>query len=441
MPLEFGLNVPWQDNWPVRRQLWAFADSRDPGDELDLSNPTGRNLTAQWRDADGGVVYAIAEPAPGLKVEHAKRGVVLVTPSGDIWDYLKQRETYTLEIIAYGVLYSSSEYRIKPPEQGHELINGVEYYGAPRQILELLGPIPGAVTQTGIVLSGDWELNDQGYWVRDIPATHPVYGLWVNDRHTKYVDYADLALSGTRAYTRVATSSDLHTLYYKGPENLAIEYIETAHNRYVLRCLQEATAEVERKTATFFNLRRVYRETHRGLWRQRQLVTRHRPIQVDYGFRLDNFSFTRNLYRRYTEEDFEPGGALGGSSTLLHAENETGVITINSNIWDWVDGIGMVGDYGMAAFSRLTKGENNVEVSYLAGYETTPKDVDEAATNVAACRMAIFWHSALSQGLSGISIGCVNMNFGELFAKWMPGWQQSADQILGGYQHTEIEAF
>lgn len=435
--IEYAVNAPWLDNWPVSVQLWQPGD-RTPGSELDLSVSANRNLTVQWRNQDGAVVLAYSEAIndSAFEITSPKRGVVTITASGDDWNVLKSSDRYTLEVIAYGLLYLQIPFALKVPEPGKELLNGVEIYGSPRQILELLGPVPGASVEVFRDLSGGWVKDTRGYWSKPLPPTFNLYGFWVDDRHVRKVDYDKLALAGDRGY---ALSGN--TIYYKGPENLVESYIETAFSVYVWRCLKEATTEVERRTGRFFNRQRIYRETHRGLNRHRQLITRHQPVEVDSTFRLDALSYTRSLYRRYTEADFdntEAGFYSGGQ--ILHSEGETGVITINQNIWDWWDwGNNQTADYGIGQFQYLPRGENNIELTYVAGYDKTPPDVDEAVCNLAAMRQGIYWNQAISQGLKGMNIGCVNMNFDSLFSQWFPAWQSGADRILERYQHIEVE--
>lgn len=485
--IEFSLNSPWQDNWPVWVQLWADS-SRLPGTELDLSadsrtvpladpeaepdNPTQitvpRNLTAQFRDKGGTVVLAYAELLPGEPdpetgdpvwvanpdwADHVAiatpeaRGVVKITPSGDAWQALGKDAQYTLEVIAYGYLYAAVPYSTKMPEPGIERLNGVEIYGSPRQVLELLGPVPGVVAEITVDLGHAWVLDERGYWKAAIASDQQLYGLWIDDRHAKKVGYPELALAGERAWARVvepgaaAGEPPSHWLYYKGPEDLSQTFNETAASIYVYRCLKEATAEAERRTGRIFAKHRVLREVHRGLGRMRQIMPRHSPVWLDQFFRLDALSYRRDLYRRYTEADFSPQTTYASSGQVLHLDSPTGVITLNQNIWDWwsAGNDGMTSDFGLGGFAFLPRGEANIEISYTAGFDVTPPDVDEAVANLAAVRQGIYWNQALSAGMTSLSIGCVNLNFSELMGRWFPAWTQSADQILQAYTNLEIE--
>jgi hypothetical protein len=435
--VEFGSNVPWLDNWPIYRQLWQFSSTRNPGEELDLSVTLNRALTAQWRDSEGDVVFASVETAtaPLISISQAKRGVVVIKPTGALWDTLKQGEVYSLEVIAYGVLHSATEFRIALPQPTEECLNGMSVYGSPRQILELLGMIPGASVQVTRTLAPEWVLDARGYWTADTNEIGTLFGFWIDDHFVPRVDYKDLALGSTRAFA-IAGS----TFYYKGPELLPDRHCETAFSRYVLRCLEEATAEVERRTGRKFGLWRYYREVHRGLARQRQIKTRQWPLVVDEFFRMDTLTYSRSLFRRYTEDNFTPDGIYGGNQ-LLHADAPTGVITVNPNAWDfWDFGYAVGGQIPEGLFAGIGKGENNVEITYTAGNaKVIPTDVDEACSNLAAVRQGIFWQQALTQGMQGISIGCVNMNFGSLFAQYTPQWQGSAYQICDAYTRHDIE--
>lgn len=467
MPITFGPTHPWRDNWPTVLQLWQ-PGPRSPGMELDLSPLeierdeviVPRNLTLQWRDRFGAVVLAYAEllptepdpdtgevslvpnPSYPVQISHPLRGVVSVQVSGPAWDALPPGGTYTLEVIAYGLLWLSVPFDVGLPEPHQEILNGVEIYGSPRQVLEVLGQVPGASLEVTVALNGGWAKNEQGYWVKEIPAEQELFGFWVSDRYASLVDYGDLAMVN-RGIARVPVDTAHHHLYYHGPEDLTMAHCETAYSIYVWRCLKEATKELERKTGRFFNLQRVFREVHRGLRRQRQLVVRQTPLHIDPYFRLDALSYSRQLFRRYSEEDFLPSATLLGQGQVLHAHGETGTVTINQNVWDWWDwgNDGIAADFGLGQFAFLPRGENNIEVTYTAGYEVTPADVDEAVANLAAVRQGIFWNQTLSAGMSSLSLGCVNLNFSDLFNRWIPAWTASAEQIMMAYTNLEMEPF
>lgn len=432
---------PWKDNYPVVRQLWN-PGPRTPGAELQLV-PTNRNLTVQFRDADGDIVLASSEvqSTPYIKVLDATKGLVEIRLYGDAWQFLQPNTSYDCEVIAYGALYDEFEFSTKLPEAGETIINGIEVYGAPRQILELISQIPGANVQIAVPLNGGWSKNAQGYWTKTIPATQPLFGFWFNDHHAKQVEYEDLATSGERAIARVATSADTHTLYYKGTAKEKLDstsfeaYCETAHNRYVLRCLQEATAEVERYTSQSFNKRRVLREVHDGLYRNRQLVTRKRPVIVDEFFRLDCFAYAREIRRRYREEDVSAREDETGRPVFV--DSFTGTITLNQTLYD-LGNEPYLSETGLGLFLSYPTGKNNIECSYTCGYDTLPVDVDEAASNFAAIRQLIYWERAISQGMQSMSIGCVNMSFAD-GKKYMDMWQQAGERQLTNYQHLDVE--
>lgn len=456
MPLEYTLSSPWLDNWPIRFQLWN-PGATVPGNELDLSpqnkvsqvttvHPisrepvttdvtTPRLITVQFRrQADNTIDAAFNEESSSIALDAPKRGVISIQLSRADWEQLAEGVKYTIEVIAYGFLYLEQSFSAGRPEPGRENLNGVEIYGSPRQVLELLGPVPGASVEVSRDLSGEWNLDDRGYWTKPAPQGR-LFGLWIDDLHARKVDYRDLALSSDRAWSIAGGN-----IYYKGSEDLSESYVETAYSIYVWRCLKEATAEAERRTGRFFNLQRVIREVHRGLNRHRQLVPRGSPVRIDTTFRLDALSYTRSLYRRYTEEDFDTTDGFFSGGQVLHCDLETGVITINQNVWDWWDwGNNQSADYGLGQFAYLPHGENNIELTYVAGFEKTPPDIDEAVCNLAAVRQGIFWNQAITQGLQGMNIGCMNMNFSDLFSQWFPAWTQGADQILDAYQNLEVE--
>lgn len=435
MAIEIGAIAPWLDNWPIYRQLWDGQPG--PGNELDLV-PTGRNLSVQLRDPDGEVAIASSEVQHDaiISVANQQRGLIKIVIRGDRWNALRNDLTYTVEILAYGFLYDSFSLSTALPEPGKQLLNGVEVYGAPREILELLGRIPGASVETLVNLSEGWALNGQGYWARDVEAGYRPYGLWVNDLHVRQVPYEQLALDGDRAFAQVGDR-----LFFKG-EDLTYAYVESAYNVYVLRSLQEATSEIDRKTGTSFSRARIMRELHRGTYRKKQLAIRRSPITVDDYFRVDCYSPSRTLVRRYQEQSTFSPGSNDYSTNRLLVDGETGVIHITESFWDWSDwGSEIVGVSGLRGLNFFTPGEASLEVTYTGGPMKPPVDIAEACANLAAIRQGIFWQQALSQGMQGLSIGCLNLNFGQMMQQWFPGWQQGADTIIGGYQNIEIEAF
>jgi hypothetical protein len=443
MPVTYGTSFeyPWLDNWPIDIQLWANSN-RGPGDELDLTPATitvlgvsvPRALTVRWRDGNNAIAVSSTTV---ISIRHAKRGVVRVVPDQSIWDKIKLDQGYTLEVVAYGTLQHSEPFTTAtPPAATSYCVNGALVYAAPREVLEVLGSVPGASVQIAVPLVGlDWELNALGYWEAELADDQVLYGLWVDDQHAAQVDYKDLATRYERSWARVG-----NTLYYNGPENLATTYVETAYSRYVLRCLEEATAEGERRTGRRFAKWRYIRQAYNGLNRQRQVHLRERPFVADEFFKIDALSYSRTLFRRYTEKDFDPLNIRSSGAQLLHGDAETGVITINQNIWDYWDwGFAVGADIGIGTFATLPPGLNNVELTYTAGFDKIPTDIAEAIANMAAVRQAIFWQQALTQGMQALSIGCVNLNFGQLFTQFSPSWQLSANLILDSYARLDLD--
>lgn len=442
MAIAYGkaAEVPWLDNWPIDIQLWAYT-SQAPGDELDLtpaSKTIGgvsipRNLTVRWKDSTNAIVFSSTSL---ISITQAVRGIVRVVPAQGLWDKVRSDQVYTMEVLAYGILYHSQPFAPYGPEATSFCINGVLLYAAPREVLEVLGSVPGASVQVSVPLVElDWVLDGRGYWTAELADGQVLYGLWIDDQYAPEVDYKDLALGYSRCWARVG---DL--LYYNGPENLSKVYVETAYSRYVLRCIEEASAEAERRTGRKFGLWRYIREAYSGLRMQSQICLRQRPFVVDSFFRIDALSYNRTLYRRYTEDNFRPKTLEGGSTQLLHNSAETGVITINQNMWDWWDwGYGNSSGMSTSGLATLPPGQNNIEITYTAGFAKAPTDVAEAVANMAAVRQAIFWQQALTQGMQGLSIGCVNLNFGQLFTQYSPSWQLSANLILDGYTRLDLD--
>lgn len=449
MPITLGVNVPWLENWPIQRQLWAAPHNRIPGNELDLSVAAGRNLRVAVK-AGSATVWEAMEPHPQLQIlQPPQRGVVQFRLKGNDWNQIRRDVRHEVEIYAYGYLYDSFALDTDLPEPRVENLNGITLYASPREVLEVLGPIVGPDTAVSVPLMEGWTLSPQGYWQRDIPAEQALHGLWVNDYHVHGpVPYEALALAPTRAFARVAQGATTHRLYVKLGQGDRLDdptrpaYVETAHNIYVWRCLAEASAQCERRAQRSFGLNRIYREAYDGRHRQRQIVTRQAPVYIDEFFRLDAYAFTRNLFRRYTEEDFLPQNALFVGGRVLHCQENTGIITVNQNFWDWWDaGTIIAGDYGLGLLAFLPKGQNNLEITYTAGYEVPPTDIAEACANYAATRQMVFWKQAISQGLSGIGLGCVSLNFNSLFSEWLPMVQQSADAICDNYQRVLLDVF
>ena len=441
MPIEFGLqNTHWYADYPLAYQLWASPE-KAPGDEVSLVATLGRNLTISIRD-DSETIASWVESDDNFpaSIASAERGLVQIAIPNETWTNLQPTKTYWIDISAYGVLRLSELLNRAAPEMSsYEVLNGVELYGSPRQIVEVLSNIPGASTNTSVALSG-WSKNAQGYWTLTRPKTQELFGLWVNDRHSRRVNYAELAK--TNRGHAIAESATDYTIYYNGSEDLTSfeAFVETGDNIYVWRCLKEATKEIERKAGRWFNLQRVFRDPYNGRLRQTQLVPRVSPVKLDSAFRLDAFSRGRALVRRYLQVDFNPG--LTESYQRLQIDPRTGVITLTETFWDWLDAGWHVGiGEGFGLMARFPAGENNLELTCQAGYEVTPADIDEAAANLAAIRQGIFWQQLLTQGMSSIQLGCANLNFGELTSRWFPTWQFGADTAIAAHQSLVIEDF
>jgi hypothetical protein len=435
MAVELGAIAPWLDNYPIYRQLWVSAN-RIPGNELKLVL-TNRNLTLRIKSGAITVLTSSELQSNALiAVNNSDRGVVKITLAGDAWNTLGADRVYTCEILAYGTVYDTFELSTGLPSPYSESLNGVEVYASPREVLEVLGPIPGASVQTTVALPG-WTFNAEKYWTKTLTPNQKIFGLWIDDLSAQEVPYERLALGASRQYARVGD-----TLYYKGIENLADPHlsIETGYSVYVLRSLREATKEIDRKTSQTFDQRRIYRELHRATYTMGQLSSRIRPVTVDDYFRLDCYSQSRSPRRRYTEKELADHNSLY-SENALFVEGETGIITLTEHFWEWLSWGEDSYSKGFRGFNFFPPGEVSLELTYTAGYAKVPVDVSEAAGNLAAIRLGTYWQLALSQGMQGLSIGCVNMNFGDLFSKWFPGWQQAADAICCNYQHFEIEAF
>jgi hypothetical protein len=294
--------------------------------------------------------------------------------------------------------------------------------------------VAGADVNIALVPQGlNWTLDSRNYWTTTIAKTSPLNGLWVDGQQVEQVPYRDLALKYDRAFALIPESETENRIYYKGTETLFDVPIETAANPHVLRVLKEATAEIERHTEQQHSRSQIYRETHRGLKRSQQLVTRHRPVAESDRFRVDCYGPSRTLYRRFNEQDIQRG--------VMHVDGEAGMVTLSQALYDWQDwaasGVSIEG----GLHTRFLKGENNIELTYLAGYDRIPLDLQEAASLIAAKKLAVYWNTAISGGLSGLSLGCVNLNFSELFSRWFEMWDQRVSDILSHYQHFEIEVY
>jgi hypothetical protein len=201
--------------------------------------------------------------------------------------------------------------------------------------------------------------------------------------------------------------------------------------------LNTATAQIERQTARFFNRRRVIRETHRGLKSQKQIYARQTPIAVDAFFRLDAFSSLRTYLRSYTELSISHPQYRNPAASHVHVEHETGCITIAHSFWD----APMELDPGVLGWtSYLPPGDNNIEITYTAGGEI-PYEITEAVSLLAAVSLSRYWQQSITQGMQGITLGCVSLNFGELFKSFTPDWISRVNCIVAGHQRVSIEGF
>lgn len=161
MPIAYGkaAEVPWLDNWPIDIQLWAYT-SQAPGDELDLtpaSKTIGgvsvpRSLTVRWKDKNNAIALSSTSL---ISIIQSVRGIVRVVPTQALWDKIRSDETYTLEVWAYGILYHTQTFSPYPPQATSFCVNGVLLYAAPREVLEVLGSVPGA---SSYILASKWIL-------------------------------------------------------------------------------------------------------------------------------------------------------------------------------------------------------------------------------------------------------------------------------------------
>lgn len=426
MPIEYAASttsISWLDGWPMQHQLWNNEGT--PGGELDLVS-SGRQLSFRLKNGVGDVVFSGNElqSNPPIQALHQQRGVVEVCLKGSHWLSIQSDSVYSAEILAYGAVKKTFPFRSKRPETSQTLLNGVELYGSPSALRATIGAIPGADTETTRDLSVGWTLNGQGYWVKTLDPGQVLYGLWVNGRHARQVPYSDLAIAGDRACALVG-----NTLYYKGSEVLTPSGcplgIETAFSVNVLRSLMQATTEIEHQSGRTFSRKRFVREPYRTLQRQTQFFIRNYPVRGDQWLRIDNYSQGRSLSRRYTQTDVDNG--------TVHLDSASGTVTVSNQSWDYDD----------LSFTRgvnqFFPGENNTEITYTGGYEIPPFDIDEAACCLAAVRQGQFWQTALTQGADAISIGCVNLNFGEMISRWFPSWKETAQQAIAEHRALEID--
>jgi hypothetical protein len=412
---------PWLDNWAFVHQLWL--NEGVVGGELNLT-PSSRLLTLRIKDSNNDVVLLNNEmqSSPAIALVHQQRGVVEIRLKGDHWKLLKPETQYSAEILAYGIVKKTFTLDTTPPEPQEINVNGVEVYGSPSGIQALLGDIPGADTETSVDLSSGWSLNAQGYWVK--PVEGIIYGLWVNGHYAEGVEYRELAITADRAWAQVG-----NTIYYKGSETLTPQGcpfgIESAYSPMVLKSLMTATAEINRETGRSFSRKRIIRETHRVTRNQDQLFPRHTPVAKDQYFRISNYSQGRSVQRFYRQADLDRS---------IHLDSKTGVITLQQSYWDFDDSFN-----GFNVGSSFTPGENSTEITYTGGPVVPPFDIDDAANSLAAVRLGRYWQQAMSQGLDAVSIGCVNLNFGEMTSRWFPAWQQSAQDAIAAHKILDFD--
>lgn len=429
------LSLPWLNNVPILYQLWDGQPIE--GNELDLSNSTDRALMVMWRDRASQEIVLQREEGDEdfpLTIIHALRGVVELRVVNPLWEFIERNTDYDLIISAYGAERLTVTYTSRIPEAEERPHNGVKWYASPREVEEVLGPVPGVTGEVSVRLTG-WTENALGYYEASFPSTE-LFGLWADDKNIQKCSYAELATQRGEWFAQVGDRAIV-----KANSPLSERYVETAKTRYILRTLEEATRDIERKTTRFFNKRWVIRETQRTLQRQRQLTTRHSPVHLSDFLRLDTYSLTRNLFARYSKEDFAQFNEdktfnLSGQSNL-HLEADTGIITLNQNFFD-IDGSAYGFTAGLQGLGFFPPGENNLEISYEAGFDSPPVGIAEATANLAAIRLAIFFKQQITGGADAVQLGCANLNLQNLFASFVPQWQQTADFIVSSYQQVDI---
>lgn len=426
-------SIPHYENHPIDLQLWANP-AHQPGDELDLSNATNRNLTVQFL-LDGNVVHTAAESdTPTIvQIGNAVRGVIVLRLDQTVWGQIYAGREYLIRVSAYGVQRLEQSLRVGPPDAGTKRsINGVGLYASPSKILEILGAIPGAIAETTRDLSDRWlGPNAQGYWTLTLDSAEKLYGLWVDNLHADSVLYSELATAADRAWAKVG-----NTVYYKGPEDLDEVPTETAFSRMVLTQLRYATAEVEEGTDRYFGQWLLFRETHNGLQSNRQLHAREYPIVVNEWFRIDAYANGRDLSRRYTEADVS--SYAGASRDKIHVDAPTGIVTINQLLFDFdFDGNQGTPWYG---HDRFPKGQKNIEITYVFGEASPPIRIQEATAKLAASRLLNYWERTMAQGQDGASLGCVNIRFADA-RPYLERWKSEAEEAIEHHRTHQIEPY
>lgn len=435
MPIQSVVNL--LENYPIELQLW-MTQSKVPGNEVDFSNPTNRNLTIDIMDGNLVVHTASENDAKSIiTIDAAARGVISLRLNALAWNKLKPNTQYMVRVKAYAATWGLQPLKVGAPSPGLVSVNGLKWYCAPSNILEILGAIPGAVTETMVNLSARWSAskNPQGYWTLALNAGERLWDLWVDRLHVQEVDYADLGTGATRAWAKVGS-----TIYYKGPERIGDVPVETAFSMMVRDQIRYATEEVEEGTGRHFGLRRAYREVQNGMFNDRQIFTREYPVIVDEWFRVDAFGSGRHISRRFTESDVS-SYPNQESRDNLHVDGDTGGISLNATLFDFgVDFAGQGWDgEGWFGEGRIPQGRNNVEITYTFGNAKLPGLVQEAAAKLAAMRLLNYWERSMAQGLEGPSLGCVNLKFADskpYFERWKSEAEQAIEHLRS--HHTDF---
>lgn len=427
--------LPLLENYPIYFQLWSL-ETRQPGQEFSLSTLTNRNLTIEFLNGASLLHTASENDAnPIVKVENAARGLLSLRLDSTAWAKLAANKTYVARISAYGAVRGTEMVTVGSPDSGSKSINGVQLYCSPSNILEILGAIPGAVTQTSVDLSDRWIApNAQGYWTLTLTPPEKIWGLWVDRVHAMEVEYDSLATGPSRCWAQVG-----NTIYYKGPEKLDRVESETAFSRFVLTQIQYASDQVEDFTNRKFGQWRVFREVHNGLNSDRQLFSRDYPLIVDEWFRLDAFGSARDFSRRYTEADVSTYPNTQ-QREKLHVDGATGAITINQSLFAF--GRDFLGGYGDSWFgaSRLPVGQNNIELTYSFGPSKPHVSIQEATAKLAAIKLLNYWERTMAQGMDGASLGCVNLKFADA-RPYMERWKAEAEEAIDKERSHLVEPY
>lgn len=416
------------ENYPISLQLWA-SQPKAPGNELDLSQPVNRNLTIDIMDGNLVAHSASENDADSIiTIESAVRGVLSIRLNTAAWAKLKADTKYVARVKAYGATWLMEPIQIGAPSPGLTSLNGVRYYCAPSNILEILGTIPGAIAQTLNALSMRWSTNTnaQGYWTLTLNPNERLWGLWVDRLDVQEVEYADLATGATRAWARVGD-----IIYYKGPERIGDVPVESAFSIMVRDQIRYASEHITDETSRHFGMWRSVRETQNGMHSDRQLYTREYPIAVDEWFRVDAFGDGRYLNRRYTEKDVSNHPNTEQRDTI-HVEGPTGGISLNQS-FDFGN------DFMYGGYDRVPQGRNNIEITYSFGDARPPAGIEEATAKYAAIGLLNYWERSMAQGLEGPSLGCVNIKFADSRA-YYERWKADVEHAIDYHRshHTDF---